>query len=87
MPTFLMPRNKGCWNNVKKIKEMFRMSGGTFYYILANFFSILVFFQKHSRFTGQQIKGKGTLYHFHPFQIHFAYQVKVSRHVIGYLYR
>ena len=30
----------------------------------------LVFLHRHSRFTGQQMKEKGTLYHFHSFQIH-----------------
>ena len=34
------------------------------------FFSIWVLFHKHSRFTGQQVKGEGiyltALYHFHP---------------------
>ena len=29
---------------MKNLKEMFRMSRGTFYCILGNFFSILVFF-------------------------------------------
>ena len=33
------------------------------------FFSILVFFHEHSRFTGQQGKGEG-LYHFHPLHRH-----------------
>ena len=46
-------------------------------YILAKFFfffSILVFFHEHSRFTGQQGKGEGIyltpLYHFHPLHGH-----------------
>ena len=38
------------------------------------FFSIWVFFHKHSRFTGQQGKGEGIyltpLYHFHPLHRH-----------------
>ena len=38
------------------------------------FFSIWVFFQEHSRFTGQQGKGEGIyltpLYHFHPLHRH-----------------
>ena len=38
------------------------------------FFSIWVFFHEHSRFTGQQGKGKGIyltpLYHFHPLHRH-----------------
>ena len=42
------------------------------------FFSISVFFHEHSRFTGQQGKGKGIhlapLYHFHPLQGHIDIQ-------------
>ena len=46
------------------------------FYCDSPFFSIWIFFHKHSRFTGQQGKGEGIylipLYHFHPLHRHLG---------------
>ena len=68
---FLVLHNK---HSVRSSSQVQTKCECEFYYLILFFFSIWVFFHEHSRFTGQQGKGKAIslspLYHFHPLHRH-----------------